>query len=306
MCSSLMLWSTGLRQPGLDQAEHLPAGRRGARVGQVDEQAAFGVGRQAVAVRVGDQVVLHRAGLRHEDLNVEQVVVAGPVAPSGDCPDTRRRCGTAARWRSVCCRARTGRRRRRPPARSAPTAPALGVPACQLSPSVRLAAPASMSSSTPGICSPVRVEQPAGRVERGHRDLAGQQACRSGSGVGRKPECGQPGLRRELRSDRGRQASRIHGQREGGAAGDAVRGDGQAAVRRRVEPVAGRRAGIRIPADVVAGQPVRLESLQAGQSVAGQHGQHVGGRDVAEGDRARRSAGTEKSMLAPPGTPPAP
>ena len=68
----------------LDQV--IPPWGREQRIVQVDELAARGVLGQARRVRVGDEVGDDAAGGRREDLDLEQVVLEGPLRRAGDAP----------------------------------------------------------------------------------------------------------------------------------------------------------------------------------------------------------------------------
>ena len=91
-------------------AEAVPAGRFQVAVVQIDELAAHIAGRcavlrQADRIRVAYQIVLHRIGGRHIDLDVEEVELAVPRAVAGHTPDA----GGGVEGHGVAAHLRAGR-----------------------------------------------------------------------------------------------------------------------------------------------------------------------------------------------------
>ena len=226
-----------LRLRELGFAQLRPAGRGQRRRRQIRRDRPLRVGGQRHAVRIGDHVRLDLAGGRRVDLHDERVPRAVPVAATRPGPDPvvvplhrhGDRIGLAGRDDLQADVLRGGRphgeRRPAPPERHAERA--------LLRSGVQVVEHA-------GNLHPRRVDQRAGVVERGHRDLAPQD-LRQESLVPRilvrQPERVVPGQVRPPLPSLVRQAVRVEGQRDGRATEPRLGVDREAALGRPVQPV---------------------------------------------------------------------
>ena len=266
--------SSGCDKPRL--AERLPAVRRERGIAQVGEQRPPGVRRERDRVRIRHHVRRELAQRRHVNGHLERVLGAAPPLLALGAPGTvvvaaHRHTLLVEQQRHVLGSRRPQRQARAavPPRRTEVGVVRRGVEVVEHARDLQAG----------------RLHQRAGGVVFGHDELSREQAAGLRARLARQLQRLVGGQVRMARAHAGREPGLVQRQWERGPACDRPVLDREAALGRRVQPVAEAVALVRkVPRDQAVPHPVG--GALASEDLRRVVGDHVGGVVIREGDIA--------------------